>query len=695
MTRFITLVAAALVFHGAAAEAQTAREIVARSDSVRNPSQSFRFTNAVVDYVGGKARDRLVLTVYSKRNGSDGAFDNLVRYSDPPRDLGKMVLFNGTNMWFYDPSSKTSVRISPQQRLIGLASNGDVVTVSLGRDYASTLVGTDTLQDADRVRRVAWHVNLVATDRDAVYSRIELWIERGTYRPVKGKYYYDSGRLLKIAYFHKYEEQLGAVRPDETVIIDGIDPNLVTTMTLSDFVAQDIPDTWFQRDFLPRVSDASSSAEDRDLAALPIAVQQDTAPVEAATARTRHGRYYVEDAATATSIRSSLAVPQPGPAPPAWLDRTSADARERWRLPGRLTLSLSGRLNVIENGEWAAGYDFREGYLTWEPISSTYLEAGRINVHNGVALGFNPTDFFRSRTLIDKASQDPSVLRDDRLGTLMVRAEHLWSGGEASMAFAPKLHEPTRVLNEATSATAAFDRTNAADRWLATAGANVAGLTPQLFLYHESARTQFGAALSRLVSQSVVAYAEYSGGVMPSLVEQAIEYGKETGSIHPTAPVPLPIDSSEHFRSDLAAGASWAASAAKLTINAEFHYHDAGFDHTEWRRWFAAAGTSLPAANELWYVRAFANDQQQPMTRQQLFLRADRVDAVIPNLELTGFAFVSLADGSSLIQLAGSYLVSDWWTLAAYAVGNVGGTRSERGSLPQAAGFTLTMARYF
>lgn len=675
--------------------AQTARDIVARSDSVRNPLQPFHVTNAVVNYVGAKAHDRVVLTVYTKRR-SDAAFDNLVRYADPPRDAGKMVLFTGTNMWFYDPSSKASVRISPQQRLIGLASNGDVVAVSLERDYTSSVVSSDTLQDADRVRRVAWHLDLVAANKDAVYGRIELWVEQGTYRPVKSKYYSDNGRLLKIAYFHKYEEHLGAVRPGEVIIIDAVNPNLVTTMTLSDYVAQDIPDAWFQRDFLPRVSDAADGGEDRDLASLPPAVQQDDgSPIRPTTTRTKHARYYVEDAATATSVRSSLAVPQPGPAPPGWIDRTSADARGRWQLSARLTLNLSARANVIENGDVLAGYDLRAAYLTWQPATSTYLEAGRINVHNGVALGFNPTDFFRSRTLIDEASQDPSVRRDDRLGTLMVRAEHLWTGGAASIAFAPKLYAPSSVLNEVTSATLALDRTNAATRWLATAGADVAGLTPQLFFYHESARSQLGAALSRLVSQSVVAYAEYAGGVAPNLMKQAVDYGKTTGSIPATTPAPPLSDSSEHFRSSLAAGASWAASAAKLTINAEFHYYQAGFDHVGWRRWFAVARTSPAAAGEMWYIRAFANDQQQPMARQQLFLRADRVDAVTRNLELTGFAFVSLADGSSLIQLAASYLVTDSWTIAAFAGANVGGARSERGSLPPAANLTMTTARYF
>ena len=65
--------------------------------------------------------------------------------------------------------------------------------------------------------------------------------------------------------------------------------------------------------------------------------------------------------------------------------------------------------------------------------------------------------------------------------------------------------------------------------------------------------------------------------VMPTLVEQALQYAMEIGSTPRT--VAPPGDSGERFRSDLAAGASWAASAAKLTIDAEFHFHDAGFGH--------------------------------------------------------------------------------------------------------------------
>lgn len=246
-----------LTTYHATAQAQattpSAQDMVAASDRVRNPGQPFRLTDTLVEYVGGKARDSVVLLIFAREDKETHQYSNLARYSEPPRDAGKIVLLNGSNMWFYDPASKASIRISPQQRLIGQASDGDVVTVNLARDYTAKLVGAETLQDADRVQRDCWHLDLAAATPEAIYSRVEYWLERDTYRPIKGKFYADSGRLLKIAYFHKYQNQLGGVRPTETIIIDAVDANLVTTLTTSDYRTQDIPDSWFQRDFLPRL----------------------------------------------------------------------------------------------------------------------------------------------------------------------------------------------------------------------------------------------------------------------------------------------------------------------------------------------------------------------------------------------------------------------------------------------------------
>ena len=242
--------------HAPVARAQPApnpHDLVASADRVRNPEKPFRLTSTLVEYVAGKPRDRVVLTVFAREDPQTLQYRNLIRYAEPPRDLGKLVLLSGTALWFYDPASKASIRISPQQRLLGQASEGDVLTVNLARDYSAKIIGAETLQDADRANRDCWHLDLTAATPDAIYSRIECWLERGTARSVKGKFYSDSGRLLKIAYFHKYQDELGGERPTETIIIDAVDSNLVTTINTSEYRSQEIPDAWFQRDFLPRL----------------------------------------------------------------------------------------------------------------------------------------------------------------------------------------------------------------------------------------------------------------------------------------------------------------------------------------------------------------------------------------------------------------------------------------------------------
>jgi len=238
---------------GVAAHAQTAQEIVAGTDKIRNPSEPFRMTLRLTEYVGGQERNHDTLIVYSKEDRQTTQFRNLVQYVEPARDAGKRVLLDGHSLWFYDPDSKVSVRISAQQRLIGQAAIGDILTVNLAADYTASVVGTEKIDDAAHQPRQCWHLDLKASNGLATYNRVEYWVEQGSFYPIKGKFYSDSGRLLKIIYYRKFSQQLGAVRPTESVIIDAVDSSLATIATFSEYAYQEIPEAWFQRDYLPHL----------------------------------------------------------------------------------------------------------------------------------------------------------------------------------------------------------------------------------------------------------------------------------------------------------------------------------------------------------------------------------------------------------------------------------------------------------
>jgi len=234
---------------GAAPEAQA---LLAASDAARNPGQPFRVTVTLTEFEKGVQVNTTTLVSYARTLEAGGQFASLMRFVQPPRDSGKVMLKNGSDLWFYDPASKAAVRISPQQRLLGQASNGDVVTVNFARDYDAAIAGEEVIQDGEKRRRQAVKLLLVASSLDATYASIELWIDASSHVPLKARFFSDSGRLLKTAYYRRFRAELGTERPTETVIIDGIEPQSVTLVRFSDYAARSIPVAWFQRSYLPR-----------------------------------------------------------------------------------------------------------------------------------------------------------------------------------------------------------------------------------------------------------------------------------------------------------------------------------------------------------------------------------------------------------------------------------------------------------
>lgn len=243
---------AGLLAAAAAWAAPDAQALLVASDAVRNPGHSFAVTNTLTEYRQGQLSDSTVLQVYSRSEGPGGLFRSLVRFAAPARDAGKLLLYSGQDLWFFDPGSRASVRLSPQQRLLGQASNGDVLTANLARDYNATLGAQEEVVDGERSKRLCQQLLLVAHTSTVSYPRIQLWVDVRSQQPVKARYFSESGQLLKTAYFRRVQNALGRERPTETVIIDGLDPQWVTVMRLSDWAPREVPEAWLQRDYLPR-----------------------------------------------------------------------------------------------------------------------------------------------------------------------------------------------------------------------------------------------------------------------------------------------------------------------------------------------------------------------------------------------------------------------------------------------------------
>lgn len=249
----LQLLAVVLLFAGlpVIAAGLSAEEILAAADRVRNPQQGFALSLDLLEYREGRQSGSSRLRVFARAD-EDGRFRTLVQFLTPVRDEGKLMLKRANELWFYDPASRVSMRISPQQRLLGQAANGDVVTVNMAQDYTATLEGEESVLDGERRSRSCHRLQLSAASSDVSYARITLWTDVGTQHPVKAQFWADSGRLLKTVFYRRYQHQLGRERPTEMVIIDGLNPSWVTVMRYSDYQAREVPEAWLQRDYLPR-----------------------------------------------------------------------------------------------------------------------------------------------------------------------------------------------------------------------------------------------------------------------------------------------------------------------------------------------------------------------------------------------------------------------------------------------------------
>jgi hypothetical protein len=456
--------------------------------------------------------------------------------------------------------------------------------------------------------------------------------------------------------------------------------------------------------------EASWADGDEDLGRIPGEALKDEAPRAEAPDRaketkgrgTLERRLFLEDAFTASPFTRSVPVPYPNNLV-AYQNRTSLDGTFRGSPLRPLRFVLSDRLSVFEEeglsffSSQTVENDLREAFVSAEIRENTFLEAGRVNVRNGVALGFNPTDFFRTRTVVGQSSLDPSVIRENRLGTLMVRLESIFGAGAASVAFAPKVTTPLPLSpRHPLGVDPRFGATNGMNRALATVSLQFLDLSPELLGYLEPHRQKLGLDVSHPVGSAIVAYGEWAGGREANLATRAHAFGVATGAFPPNTPVLPQTATTSAFRNDLATGFSLTVARA-ATLNLEYHFHEGGFGWSDFRRWLSSG--SAPGAppfvpGELWYVRGYASDEEEPLARHELFVRADLPKTLRHDVDLSAFAFVNLYDGSSLSQLSLSYYLSDSWTLAGFVSANLGARRSERGSYPESVIAILALRLY-
>jgi hypothetical protein len=364
---------------------------------------------------------------------------------------------------------------------------------------------------------------------------------------------------------------------------------------------------------LTAVAGLPALAADADLDALSL----ESAP-EATPAPARSTKFFVEGAVGNASQRY---LPDSRN-----LGRASFDFSYTTRLSPQLRAVFSDRLDHMdpaEPGVNATVNSLREAYVSWQADSgNTVWEFGRINLRYGPAYGYNPTDFFREGSLRTLTSTNPFAMRENRLGSVMLRAQRLWAGGSMSAAYSPKLDDQPSPDGWSLD----MGSTNYRDRALVELSTQHSDrFSSQVMVYKAQDQSPvWGVSATSLLSDAAVAHAEWTSSSEVSQLNRALGRPGATAQ-----------------RNRFAGGVTYTT-LGKLSVTAEVQYNGFAPSDADW--------AGLAPADQVTY-QTQAMRWQELVPRQAYLIYVTQKGLLLKDLDLTAFLRLNAQDQSRMTWL--------------------------------------------
>ncbi|MCW8879181.1 MAG: outer membrane lipoprotein-sorting protein [Kangiellaceae bacterium] len=222
----------------------SSQELLEKIDSVRGYGDlSFSFDIVNVSYKKNSEPLKNQLSVKVLNNQS------IVKFESPARSRGRAMYKDGDNMWLYIPGTRKTIRVSPLQRLIGEASNGDVVGVSFSKDYFVFARGKEKLHE-----KLVTVLSLEAKSKSSAYQKVKFWLDKNdSYKPIQSEFYSRSGKLLKTAHYKEYKRFGEQIMLHKLLLVDPIKEGYYTWMLFDNYKIEKIPLSFFSKEALKRI----------------------------------------------------------------------------------------------------------------------------------------------------------------------------------------------------------------------------------------------------------------------------------------------------------------------------------------------------------------------------------------------------------------------------------------------------------
>jgi outer membrane lipoprotein-sorting protein len=241
----LVILLSGMVFNAKSALAEmTPSEILQKADAARGNVEGVEWEIMIESNEKGRKQER-TLKIMARD------FNSLAEFISPPKVKGQKLLMIDRNMWFVKPGLRKPVPISPRQKLIGGASNGDIASTNYAGDYEATHMSNEKVNVES-----CYFFDLRATNKNATYDRIKYWVSEQRLVGVKAEFFTVSGKMFKSATFEYNNRIMVQDEPrsfvSKMVITNAVIKEDITTMMYSKVKIKKIPDSTFNLNLLVR-----------------------------------------------------------------------------------------------------------------------------------------------------------------------------------------------------------------------------------------------------------------------------------------------------------------------------------------------------------------------------------------------------------------------------------------------------------
>jgi hypothetical protein len=222
----------------------TPRQILKKADQARGNVEGIEWKIKLESIENGREQSRGLRVKARDLN-------SLAEFLSPPKVKGRKLLMLDRNMWFVKPGLRKPVPISPRQKLMGGASNGDIASTNFAGDFEPVSVFDDTVNGEP-----CYLFDLRAADKKVTYDRIKYWVSKKRLIGVRAEFFTVSGKMFKSAAFEYENSIMVKGKPQlfisKMIIADAIVKENITTMTYGKVKIKKIPGSTFNLNLLVR-----------------------------------------------------------------------------------------------------------------------------------------------------------------------------------------------------------------------------------------------------------------------------------------------------------------------------------------------------------------------------------------------------------------------------------------------------------